>query len=416
MRIDRGTCAAGEIGQTLSFAARRQIERVDLRHVVVVTLRAEGDALAVRAPRHAVFRPARRGQPTARMARGSVDEPQVAELRIVVVGGFDHRRHEPAAIGADLRRAHAFHEPDVFVRRAALGRREGDQRDYQAGKQPRDGLFHGRQGIANRGAILHHLPRICLDARLRAVKNLWKPLKWAGALVVMAVGVAGIAVLRVGGAFRSIEPAFAGNCRPIALGGSSEDIVVDRQRGIAYLSLLDRDGARRGEQILGTVMLLDMNRAEPAPRAAMAYDPEAFSPHGLSLLATGSQPARLFVVSHRRDGSHTVEIAEEGTAGGFFPKETIRNAAFVHPNAIAATGARQFYLTNDNLDEGQWALAKQALLRSGVSTLIYFDGDKARVEAADLNVPSGLGLSPDGSWLYVAELWHFSFASTGAMP
>ena len=125
MRIDRRTCAAGEIGQALRFAARRQIERVDLRHVVVVALRAEGDALAVRAPRHAVFRPARRGQPTARMARGSVDEPQVAELRVVVVGGLDHRRHEPAAIGADLRRAHAFHEPDVFVGRDALGRRDG---------------------------------------------------------------------------------------------------------------------------------------------------------------------------------------------------------------------------------------------------------------------------------------------------
>jgi hypothetical protein len=102
------------------------------------------------------------------MARGRVDEPQVAELCIVVVGGFDHRRHEPTAIGADLRRAHAFHEPDVFVRRGAPGRRDGDQRNYQAGKQPRDGLFHGRQGIANRSAILHHLPRIYLDARLRA--------------------------------------------------------------------------------------------------------------------------------------------------------------------------------------------------------------------------------------------------------
>jgi arylesterase / paraoxonase len=242
-----------------------------------------------------------------------------------------------------------------------------------------------------------------MDARLRAVKNLEKPLKWAGALVVMAVGIAGIAVLRVGGAFRSVDPAFAGNCIPITLGGSSEDIVVDRRRGIAYLSLLDRDSARRDEQVLGTVMLLDLNRAEPAPRAAMAYDPEAFRPHGLSLLATGSQPARLFVVSHRPDGSNTVEIAEEGTAGEFFPKETVRNAAFVHPNAIAATGARQFYLTNDTLDESQWALAKQALLNSGGSTLIYFDGDKARVEAADLNVPSGLALSPDGSRLYVAE-------------
>ena len=235
------------------------------------------------------------------------------------------------------------------------------------------------------------------------MKNQWKPLKWAGALAVIAVGVAGAAVLRFGGAFRSIEPGFAGHCLPIALGGSSEDIVIDRRRGIAYLSLLDRDGARRDEQALGTAMLLDLNRADPTPRAAMSYDPQGFRPHGLSLLATGSQPARLFVVSDRPDGSHTVEIAEEGATGGFFPKETIRDAAFVHPNAIVATGARQFYLTNDTLDEGRWALAKQAVLHSGRSTLVYFDGEKARVAVNDLNFPAGLALSPDGSRLYVTE-------------
>jgi len=242
-----------------------------------------------------------------------------------------------------------------------------------------------------------------MDARLRAVRIQSKPLKWAGALALIAAGLTGVAVLRFGGAFRSIEPGFAGDCRAVALAGSSEDIVIDRRRGIAYLSLLDRDSARHGEQVLGTVMLLDLNRAEPAPRAAMSYDPEGFRPHGLSLLAKDSQPVRLFVVSHRADGSHTVEIAEEGAAGGFFPKETIRNAAFVHPNAIVATGARQFYLTNDTLDAGYWALAKQALLHSGRSTLVYFDGDQARVEVADLNFPSGLALSPDGSRLYVAE-------------
>ena len=242
-----------------------------------------------------------------------------------------------------------------------------------------------------------------MDARLRAVKNPWKLLKWAGALVVIVLAVAGIAVLRFGGVFRSIEPAFAGSCRTIALGGSSEDIEVDRQRGVAYLSLLDRDSVRRGEQVLGTVMLLDLNLSEPAPRAAMVYDPEAFRPHGLSLLSTGSQPARLFVISHRPDGSHTVEIAEEGTASGFVPKESIRDVAFVHPNAIVATGARQFYLANVPADRGTWALARQALLPAGGSTLIYFDGTQARVEAEDLKYPTGLALSPDGSRLYVAE-------------
>jgi len=234
------------------------------------------------------------------------------------------------------------------------------------------------------------------------VKNLWKPLKWVSALVAVAVAVAGFGVLRVGGAFRSMEPAFAGGCRAFALGGSSEDMVIDRRRGLAYLSLLDRDGLRRGEQVTGTIMLLDLNLAEPAPRAAMAYDPESFRPHGLSLLELDSQPARLFAISHR-PGGPGVEVAEEGASGGFFPRETIRSESFTHPNAIVATGARQFYLTNDSGKQGAWARASQVLFGSDRSTLVYFDGTKARVEVADLQYPSGLALSPDGSRLYVAE-------------
>lgn len=231
----------------------------------------------------------------------------------------------------------------------------------------------------------------------------WKLLKWATALVVLALVVIGIEILQFGGVFRSMESAPARDCRAIALSGSGEDLQVDRARGIAYLSLLDRDSLRRGEQVFGTVMLLDLNLPEPAPRAAMVYDPDAFRPQGLSLLTTASQPARLFVISHRPDGSHTVEIAEEGPSGGFFPKETIRNVAFVHPNAIAATGARQFYLTNDTANQGGWSLARQALFRAGHSTLVYFDGEEARVVASDLNHPAGLALSPDASRLYVAE-------------
>jgi hypothetical protein len=58
-------------------------------------------------------------------------------------------------------------------------------------------------------------------------------------------------------------------------------------------------------------MLLDLNLAEPAPRAAMACDPPGFRPHGLSLFMRGSEPARLFAISHRPDGSGT-HIAARG--------------------------------------------------------------------------------------------------------
>ena len=226
---------------------------------------------------------------------------------------------------------------------------------------------------------------------------------WAGALVVVGLGLGGVAVLHVGGAFRSVVPAFAGACRPIPLGGSSVGIVIDSARGIAYLSMLDRDNLRRGAEELGSVSLIDLNRAEPAPRAAFGYDPDGFRPHGLSLFAPASQPARMFVISHRPDGSRTIEIAEEGAFGGFFPKETIRDTAVGQPEAIVATGTRQFYLGNNAPDQDRWALARQMVLGSGRSTLVYFDGREARVEVADLNHVGGLALNADGSRLYVAE-------------
>jgi hypothetical protein len=78
-----GTRAPPErFGEALRLAAGGEIQRIQLRHVVVVTLRAEHDAAAVRAPHHAAFRPARRREAAARVARGGVDEPQVAELAL----------------------------------------------------------------------------------------------------------------------------------------------------------------------------------------------------------------------------------------------------------------------------------------------------------------------------------------------
>jgi len=87
---------------------------------------------------------------------------------------------------------------------------------------------------------------------------------------------------------------------PDELGGSSEDIQVDRDRGIAYLSFLDRDKVYRGGGENGSIVLLDLNLADPAPRAVMSFDPANFRPHGLSLLKREGQPARLFAVSGLR--------------------------------------------------------------------------------------------------------------------
>lgn len=256
-------------------------------------------------------------------------------------------------------------------------------------------MLHVLQLSANRGPMVHDLPRSGADARLRAVKNRSITLAWALTLVALALAIFGVRWLWSGGAFRSVQSSFAGRCRAIALGGSSAYMQLDRERGLAYLSFLDRDTLARGGAVNGTVMLLDLNLADPTPRAAMTFDPGNFRPQALSLLKRGAAPAKLFAISQHPDGSHAVEIAEQGSSGGFFPREAIRDPAFVDPGAIAATGAREFYLANVGKDSGVW--------RSGSATLIHYDGARARIEVTDLAGVGGIALSPDASRLYVAE-------------
>jgi arylesterase/paraoxonase len=235
------------------------------------------------------------------------------------------------------------------------------------------------------------------------VKFTVKPWLVAIALLAAIALVPLVELLRFGGMFRGVSAEFAGACRAIALAASVEDIQIDRKRGLAYLSYLDRAAVRRGEDVAGTVMLLDLNLADPQPRAALAFDPAGFRPHGLSLVERANEPTRLFAVSHPADGTHAVEIFAESSTGGFFHKETIRSPLFDHPNALAAVGVRQFYLANDSGTAGKLATATDVLLRRGHATLVYYDGFEARVVDDKLRYPAGIALSPDTSRLYVAE-------------
>ncbi len=216
-------------------------------------------------------------------------------------------------------------------------------------------------------------------------------------VVAAALLAAAIEVARFGGLFTPVGAAFRGRCAAVALAGSSEDIQIDRERGLAYLSLRPRVNPDESQN--GTVMLLDLN-GEPAPRAAVSFDPADFHPHGLSLFKLPERPARLFAISHLPDGTHSVEILED-RGGLFVPEATIRDAAFSHPNAVAATGPRQFYVANDTATPGRHL--REFLLRRGSGTIFFYDGTEARLVAERLAFPAGLALSPDTSRLYVGE-------------
>jgi arylesterase/paraoxonase len=209
--------------------------------------------------------------------------------------------------------------------------------------------------------------------------------------------------LRHGGAFASLEPQGPDSCATVPMEASAEDIQIDRERGVAYLSYLDRRAQVEGQPVLGTVMLLDLNRPEPRPRAALLDNPPAFRPHGMSLYVTPEGRRWLFVISHPPDAGHTVEIFRETPAGIFAHEETIRDALLFDPNAIVAVGARQFYVANDSGARNGFERVQEMLFRRGLADLVYFDGSSMRVVGSGLKTPAGIATSPDLVTVYVGE-------------
>ncbi len=200
---------------------------------------------------------------------------------------------------------------------------------------------------------------------------------------------------------------FEGTCRTVELGASAEDVRIDPATGFAYLSYYDRAQPAPANPQPGTVMLVDLNAAEPHVRAALTTEPPDFRPAGMSLYAPASGPKRLFVVNRTTLGKHSIEIFEQSATGAFAPVESIRDRLLWSPNAIVAVGPRQFYVTNDSgfrdkdaLDAKKFA---QRRLRSNRATVLYYDGERLRRVAERLDMANGVAVSPDGGVVYVSE-------------
>ena len=190
-----------------------------------------------------------------------------------------------------------------------------------------------------------------------------KRLLAASAFFVVIVAAGTLWLLGRGGAFKRIEPHFAGSCEALSLEGSGEDIVVDRERGIAYLSLLDRKSVVQGKDVQGTVARVDLNSRPFAAVTALVTQPAAFRPHGMSLYIGADGSRRLFVINHgqkRGVDPEAVELFDETAPGEFSHSETVAGPELRSPNDVAAVGPRQFYVANDKAIGGRLAAGLQA--------------------------------------------------------
>ena len=238
---------------------------------------------------------------------------------------------------------------------------------------------------------------------------------WAALLVLLAPFVAHAA------ARCDAVPVLAADTREALRG--VEDIVIDREARIAYLSSTDRwtveaeIGGPQARTTQGGLYALPLGAADrpliakPLTRAFAAGTD--FHPHGIDLFIGPDGARTLFAVNHRflheRDGWHTeqaVEIFDVADAG-LVHRLSVRHPFITSPNDAVALGPDSFLVTNDH--GGDTAIERMAedVVGRGLGNVVRVDparpaDERVRLVAGGIAFANGIALSADRRIAYVA--------------
>ncbi|MCP4715754.1 MAG: hypothetical protein GY868_11610 [Deltaproteobacteria bacterium] len=195
---------------------------------------------------------------------------------------------------------------------------------------------------------------------------------------------------------QDINEHFSGTCSDFPMAGSGEDVQIDRDRGLAYVSLFDRLGTVKGETVgPGDILRIDLTRTPPEATSALADGPQ-LHPHGISLFIDQTGQRHLYVINHpedRKTGKEKIERYREEQPGIFRHEETFTSPLITRANDLVAVGRRQFYVAQDVDRKSSEKLTK----------LVYFNGSVYAVVADDIESGGGINTSADCKTLYIAE-------------
>lgn len=227
-------------------------------------------------------------------------------------------------------------------------------------------------------------------------------LGWLLLILLIAVGVWGFFFLRAAGTFLELKPVPLA-CRTVTGGGivGVEDLTIDPETKLAYLSGYDRRAAFSGKPARGAIWVYDLNTADAVPvDATAAALPDGFQPHGISLYRDADGKRTLFAISHV-GGKHSVEIFDVDGAT-LTHRRTVTGEAMVSPNDLVGIGADAFYVSNDHANPTGTMRTVEDYLRLPLTTVQYFDGQNFKQVLSGIGGANGINVSADGKSLYLS--------------
>ena len=225
-------------------------------------------------------------------------------------------------------------------------------------------------------------------------------------LLLSVISLIALLVLRtvwLSGAFKTITNSFVGSVVTMEGFPGVEDIDIDQNTGIAFLSSDDRWARMlRNQQIKGAIYTLNLNDSTPTPvNATLNFPQEDFHPHGISFYQSPDGKKMLFVVNHRQE-ENFIEIFQYRN-DSLLHLESITDPLIISPNDVVGVGERSFYFTNDHNEKAGRLRSIKDLLMIGTGNVGYFDGKQVTITSAqDIKYANGVNISRDGKDLYLA--------------
>lgn len=224
-----------------------------------------------------------------------------------------------------------------------------------------------------------------------------------GLIILAALARMAFVIIPASGMMAELAPVTPGQCEALTIAPGTEDVTIDPNSDLVFVSTDDR---RTGER--GGIYAFNLN--DPNTLHEVSGDaPADFHPHGLSLWTAPDGSQRLFVVNHRAGfdsagGTHAVEIFDVGENGMLSHAESISHEALLSPNDVLAVGPRSFYATNDRAYRTGMMANLEAYFGLPLSSVSYFDGTHGDMVAHGIAYANGINISADGSEVYVSEL------------
>jgi len=216
-------------------------------------------------------------------------------------------------------------------------------------------------------------------------------------------------ILSGAGAFTELPENMDANCTIIDAVPGPEDILVDTERGIAYVSAYDRRKVAAGgpgsDAIRGGIYAIDLTkpRAEWRLTDVTPQSPADFRPHGIGFYVGPDGKRTLIAASHPSNGRQIIEVFDVLADGMLAHRTSIEDPLIRSPNDLVPVSHDAFYVGNDYGMDGELLRQLEAFASLDATDLIYWDGEKAVVADDGLTMANGVNVSADGKTLYVAE-------------